>query len=104
MDYINIHIPQTNFDKWQLQDNQMEFIKIEANDFERVIEHLRKTFFADEPLNKAVNLCLPGKWEIQLWWPYRHIYSPYYSKIALQAKDIMNSKSTVCQRCEMVSV
>lgn len=39
----------------------MEFIKIEANDFERVIEHLRKTFFADEPLNKAVNLCLPGK-------------------------------------------
>lgn len=58
MSNINIHIPQKIM---QLQDNQMEFIKIEANDFERVIEHLRKTFFSDEPLNKAVNLCLPGK-------------------------------------------
>ncbi|XP_053677367.1 arylalkylamine N-acetyltransferase 1 [Anopheles nili] len=28
--------------------------------FAEVIQHLRQTFFADEPLNKAVNLCRPG--------------------------------------------
>ncbi|KFB37543.1 AGAP011168-PA-like protein [Anopheles sinensis] len=28
--------------------------------FPEVIQHLRRTFFADEPLNKAVNLCRPG--------------------------------------------
>lgn len=28
--------------------------------FPEVIQHLRQTFFADEPLNKAVSLCRPG--------------------------------------------
>lgn len=39
----------------------MEYIKIPPNRFNDVIEHLRYTFFADEPLNKSVQLCKPGE-------------------------------------------
>lgn len=39
----------------------MEFVKISPNRFDDVVEHLRNSFFADEPLNKSVNLCGPGQ-------------------------------------------
>ena len=39
----------------------MEYTKIPSNRYDDVIEHLRQTFFADEPLNKAVELCRPGE-------------------------------------------
>jgi hypothetical protein len=39
-----------------------EFVApIEEEYFEEVIVHLRNSFFADEPLNKSVNLCKPGE-------------------------------------------
>ena len=36
------------------------FERITTKYYNDVIEHLRKSFFSDEPLNKAVNLCSPG--------------------------------------------
>lgn len=39
----------------------MKYIRITANRFDDVIKYLRYTFFVDEPLNKAVELCKPGE-------------------------------------------
>uniref|UniRef100_A0A1B0A181 aralkylamine N-acetyltransferase n=1 Tax=Glossina pallidipes TaxID=7398 RepID=A0A1B0A181_GLOPL len=39
----------------------MEYQVIPVKRFDEVIEHLRQNFFADEPLNKAVNLCKRGE-------------------------------------------
>lgn len=39
----------------------MDFVIIPADRFDEVLEHLRNTFFADEPLNKSVELCRPGE-------------------------------------------
>lgn len=44
----------------------MEFVKIDPAHYDAVIEHLRNFFFADEPLNKSVNLCSPGQGHIEL--------------------------------------
>lgn len=38
----------------------MEYVKIPPHRFNDVIVHLQQTFFLDEPLNKAVQLCRPG--------------------------------------------
>ncbi|XP_030378358.1 dopamine N-acetyltransferase [Scaptodrosophila lebanonensis] len=38
----------------------MEYKLIPADRYDDVIDHLRNTFFADEPLNKAAGLCRPG--------------------------------------------
>ncbi|XP_055624793.1 arylalkylamine N-acetyltransferase 1-like [Toxorhynchites rutilus septentrionalis] len=45
-------------------DNKMNDIHLETisiSYFDKVIDHLRQTFFADEPLNKAVELTRPGQ-------------------------------------------
>lgn len=39
----------------------MKYIIITPNRFDDVIKYLRYTFFADEPLNKALQLCKPGE-------------------------------------------
>lgn len=44
----------------------MEYERISSNRYEDVIQHLRNSFFADEPLNKSVNLCSPGQGHIEL--------------------------------------
>ncbi|XP_065092277.1 arylalkylamine N-acetyltransferase 1 isoform X2 [Ochlerotatus camptorhynchus] len=45
-------------------DSKLDNIRIEtitSKYYDDVIEHLRQTFFADEPLNKAVHLTRPGQ-------------------------------------------
>lgn len=44
----------------------MDFVIIPAHRFNDVIVHLRHTFFADEPLNKSVQLCRPGEGHVEL--------------------------------------
>lgn len=39
----------------------VRYIDITSNMTDDVIQHLRENFFADEPLNKAVNLCERGE-------------------------------------------
>jgi hypothetical protein len=39
----------------------MNYLRITADYYNDVISHLRKTFFADEPLNKSLSLCQPGQ-------------------------------------------
>lgn len=39
----------------------MKYITITPDRFDDAIKYLRYTFFADEPLNKAVQLCKPGE-------------------------------------------
>lgn len=39
----------------------MKYVKITPDRIDDVIKYLRYTFFADEPLNKAVKLCEPGE-------------------------------------------
>lgn len=39
----------------------MKYITITPERFDDVIQYLRYTFFADEPLNKALQLCKPGE-------------------------------------------
>lgn len=41
--------------------NNIRFETISSKYYDDVIEHLRQTFFADEPLNKAVHLTRPGQ-------------------------------------------
>uniref|UniRef100_A0A8D8FXE4 aralkylamine N-acetyltransferase n=3 Tax=Culex pipiens TaxID=7175 RepID=A0A8D8FXE4_CULPI len=40
--------------------NKVRLVTITSEYYDDVIEHLRRTFFADEPLNKATNLTRPG--------------------------------------------
>lgn len=42
------------------RESEMEYVKISPDRFGDVIEHLRYTFFVDEPLNKASKLCAGG--------------------------------------------
>lgn len=44
----------------------MEFKVIPSDRFNDVIVHLRKSFFCDEPLNKAVQLCKIGEGHLEL--------------------------------------
>lgn len=44
----------------------MYFKEIPLDRYNDVILHLRETFFSDEPLNKAMQLCQPGEGHIQL--------------------------------------
>lgn len=39
----------------------IQYVKITPDRYDDVIKYLRSTFFADEPLNKAVKLCEPGE-------------------------------------------
>lgn len=53
----------------------MKYLKITPNRFDDVIQYLRYTFFADEPLNKSVKLCKAGE---------EHHESEKYSKKTLE--------------------
>uniref|UniRef100_A0A336M9Y0 aralkylamine N-acetyltransferase n=1 Tax=Culicoides sonorensis TaxID=179676 RepID=A0A336M9Y0_CULSO len=44
-----------------LDNKTLEFIKLLPVHHEAVLEHLRNTFFADEPLNKGTKLCQRGE-------------------------------------------
>lgn len=39
----------------------MNYVKITDDRYDDVIKYLRYTFFVDEPLNKAMELCKPGE-------------------------------------------
>lgn len=40
----------------------MEYKIIPKHRFNEVVDHLRKTFFSDEPLNKAAGLSIPNEY------------------------------------------
>jgi hypothetical protein len=46
--------------------NKMNYLRITSPHYNNVILHLRKTFFADEPLNKSLSLCQPGQGHLEL--------------------------------------
>ncbi|RVE42798.1 hypothetical protein evm_012555 [Chilo suppressalis] len=51
----------TVFSQDIVDDRTMRFVRITPDMSESVIQHLRESFFADEPLNKAVRLCERGE-------------------------------------------
>lgn len=44
-----------------LDNKPLEYIKLLPSHHDAVLEHLRNTFFADEPLNKGTKLCQRGE-------------------------------------------
>lgn len=44
-----------------LDNKPLEYIKLLPTHHDAVLEHLRNTFFADEPLNKGTKLCQRGE-------------------------------------------
>lgn len=60
----------------------MEFARVNEERFGEVIMHLKLSFFADEPLNKAVNLCQPGEGHLEL---ERHALSTLADNMSIMA-------------------
>lgn len=63
---------------------KMEYKLISADHYERVIDHLRKNFFADEPLNRAAGLCQQGDGNSEL---EHHSMTTLQSELSLMAVD-----------------
>lgn len=62
----------------------MEYKLITADHFERVIEHLRRNFFADEPLNRAAGLCQHGGGNAEL---EHHSLTTLQDQLSIMAVD-----------------
>lgn len=62
----------------------MEYKLITADHFERVIEHLRRNFFADEPLNRAAGLCQHGGGNAEL---EHHSLATLQDQLSIMAVD-----------------
>lgn len=60
----------------------MRFERVTEERFGEVIEHLKLAFFADEPLNKAVQLCQPGEGHVEL---ERHSLSTLADNLSVMA-------------------
>lgn len=60
----------------------MEYKLITPNRFEDVVNHLRESFFADEPLNKAAGLCKKGTGNQDL---EHHSYETLADNLSLMA-------------------
>lgn len=53
----------------------MDYVKVTEDRYDDVIKYLRYTFFVDEPLNKAMELCKPGE---------RHAESEKYARKTME--------------------
>ncbi|XP_052857303.1 arylalkylamine N-acetyltransferase 1 isoform X1 [Drosophila gunungcola] len=62
----------------------MEYKQIEMEDCDQVLEHLRRSFFADEPLNKSAGLCQNGSSCIAL---EAHCVEAIKDRMSLMAVD-----------------
>lgn len=60
----------------------MRFERVTEDRFGEVIQHLKLSFFADEPLNKAVGLCKPGEGHVEL---ERHSLSTLADNLSVMA-------------------
>lgn len=69
----------------------MEYKLITADQFERVIDHLRGNFFADEPLNRAAGLCQQGGGNPEL---EHHSLTTLQSELSLMAVDEREGSET----------
>ncbi|ALC48420.1 CG13759 [Drosophila busckii] len=67
----------------------MEYKLITAEYYEQVIEHLRKNFFADEPLNRAAGLCQRGDGNHEL---EHHSLSTLADQLSIMAIDTQQDK------------
>lgn len=65
----------------------MRFERVTEDRFDEIIQHLRNAFFADEPLNKAVKLCLPGEGHVEL---ERHSLSTLADSLSVMALNADN--------------
>lgn len=65
----------------------MKIERVTEERFPDVIRHLRNTFFADEPLNKAVKLCRKGEGHVEL---ERHSLSTLGANLSVMAVDERN--------------
>lgn len=60
----------------------MRIERVTEDRFGEVIQHLKMAFFADEPLNKAVGLCMPGEGHVEL---ERHSLSTLADNLSVMA-------------------
>lgn len=65
----------------------MKFQIVTEERYGDVIRHLKNSFFADEPLNKAVNLCRKGEGHLEL---ERHSLTTLASQLSIMATDDNN--------------
>lgn len=67
----------------------MEYKLINSENYERVIDHLRRNFFADEPLNRAAGLCQQGGGNNEL---EQHSLATLQDQLSLMAVDERDSQ------------
>ncbi|EDW07696.1 arylalkylamine N-acetyltransferase 1 [Drosophila mojavensis] len=72
----------------------MEYKLITADHFERVIEHLRRNFFADEPLNRAAGLCQHGGGNAEL---EHHSLTTLQDQLSIMAVDVRKDSNSYGQ-------
>lgn len=72
----------------------MEYKLISADSYERVIDHLRRNFFADEPLNRAAGLCQQGGGNSEL---ELHSLATLQDQLSLMAVDERDGSETYGQ-------
>lgn len=57
----------------------LKCVPVTEERLEEVLDHLRMSFFADEPLNQAVGLCKRGERHVELERHCRHTLEQGYS-------------------------
>ena len=67
----------------------MNFGPIKQCDYDKVIEHLRMNFIADEPLNESVSLCKLGEPHAAL---EDHCLETLRDGLSIMATDVINGK------------
>ncbi|CAG9788391.1 unnamed protein product [Diatraea saccharalis] len=72
----------------------MRFVRITPEMTEMVIQHLRDSFFADEPLNKSVQLCERGNPHPALEQMCKATIADGLSLAAMEDKDIFKADAT----------
>ncbi|KAH8418998.1 hypothetical protein KR222_011871 [Zaprionus bogoriensis] len=72
----------------------MEYKRIAADQFEQVIDHLRMTFFSDEPLNRSVGLCQRGECNKEL---EEHCLNAMREGLSVMAVDAREGSETIGQ-------
>ncbi|KAH8261748.1 hypothetical protein KR044_012774, partial [Drosophila immigrans] len=71
--------------------SKMEYKLISGDYYERVIEHLRGNFFADEPLNRAAGLCQQGGGNREL---EHHSLATLQDQLSIMAVDERKDSDT----------
>ncbi|KAH8420577.1 hypothetical protein KR009_011544, partial [Drosophila setifemur] len=72
----------------------MEYKLIVPEHYEKVLEHLRRNFFADEPLNKAAGLCQNGSSNSEL---EDHCVEAMEDRMSLMAVDAKAAEQGQCK-------